>query len=69
MNREDAIGNLIAQGRTREQAEAFLAILGSAFARRGWADAPVLSEDEIEQHCVTLGWAGSADDTREDPAP
>jgi hypothetical protein len=47
VTREDAIEALMRTGKNREQAEAFLTLLGSGFARRGWIDGPVLSDVEI----------------------
>lgn len=47
MNREDAIEALMSAGRSHEQAEAFLAILGSAFRRRGWAEGQPMSDEEL----------------------
>lgn len=48
MKRADAV-EAIAEGtgKTAEQAEAFLDILGSAFRRRGWVEGEPLTEDEI----------------------
>jgi hypothetical protein len=54
MTREDAIAAITPTGRTREQAEAFLDIVGSAFRRRGWADGEPLTEDEIAANINTL---------------
>ena len=46
--RERAIEGICAKtGKTREQAEAFLDILGSALRRRGWIDGEPLTQDEI----------------------
>jgi hypothetical protein len=48
MTYEDAVVAICDRtGKTREQAEAFLALLGSAFARRGWVTGPVLDESQI----------------------
>lgn len=45
--RERAIEGICERtGKTREQAIAFLDVLGSALTKRGLADAKVLSEDE-----------------------
>lgn len=41
-------------GKTPEQAEAFLDILGSAFRRRGWADGEPLPEQEIGERLDTF---------------
>lgn len=35
-------------GDTEEQAEAFIDIVGSAFARRGWIEGEPLSPEELE---------------------
>lgn len=48
MNRDEAMNVLIASGKTAEQANAFLDILGSAFARRGWIDGEPLPADQLE---------------------
>ena len=47
MKREEAIDAVMSTGKTREQAEAFLNILGSAFTRRGWVGGEPLSEEAI----------------------
>lgn len=47
MNREDAIEAVMNTGKTQEQAEAFLAIMASAFRRRGWAEGEPLNPDEV----------------------
>lgn len=53
--REDAIEAICRRtGKTREQAIAFLDVLGSAFTRRGLADGRVLSEDEIGERVETF---------------
>ena len=50
MDREAAINAITTDtGKTREQAEAFLDIAGSAFRRRGWAEGEPLSQDEIAE--------------------
>jgi hypothetical protein len=48
MDRQQAIDAIVAKGKTPEQAEAFLAILGSAWARRGWADGEPMGDDEAQ---------------------
>ena len=48
MNRQDAINAIVAKGKTPEQAEAFLALLGSAWVRRGWVDGKPLSDAEAK---------------------
>jgi len=50
MDREDVIDAITTDtGKTREQAEAFLDIAGSAFRRRGWAEGEPLSQAEIAE--------------------
>lgn len=58
--RETAIEAIVRDtGDTREQAEAFLDIVGSAFARRGWIEGEPLSPDEIgERLDIFLGGKG-----------
>lgn len=48
MNREDAIEAITGTGKSREQADAFLDILGSAFRRRGWVEGEPLTTGEID---------------------
>lgn len=54
--REKAIEAVMGSGRgkTREQAEAFLDILGSAFRRRGWAEGEPLNQTEIGDRLDTF---------------
>ncbi|MBM4498197.1 hypothetical protein GS982_02335 [Rhodococcus hoagii] len=52
--REEAIDALTAKGRTREQAEAFIDLMGSAFRRRGWAGGEPLSQDQIGERLDTF---------------
>lgn len=47
MNREEAIKAITDSGKTREQAEAFLNLVGSAFARRGWVEGEPLDPEGI----------------------
>ncbi len=43
-------------GKTPEQAEAFLDLVGSAFRRRGWVDGEPMTQDQIgERLDVFLG--------------
>jgi hypothetical protein len=50
-SREEVIKALMEKtGKTREQIESFLAVLGSGMVRRGWWDGDVLSEEEQERH-------------------
>ena len=49
MTRESLIEGLVAKGKTREQAEAFLDIMGSAFKRKGWAPGEPLKSEEISE--------------------
>lgn len=44
--REEFIRAQIAAGKTREQAEAFLDLVRSAFARRGWAPGEPLDDEQ-----------------------
>jgi hypothetical protein len=56
MTRESLIKGLVAKGKTREQAEAFLDLMGSAFRRKGWAPGePLESEEVSEKLDVFLG--------------
>lgn len=60
--REDFITDYCAQsGKTREQAEAFLAVLGSGMAKRGiWPEARILTEKETSDAVKTfIGEANS----------
>jgi hypothetical protein len=41
-------------GKTVDQADAFLDILGSAFRRRGWVDGDPLSQDAIAERLDTF---------------
>lgn len=54
--REDVIAAVCAKtGKTREQVEAFLDILGSGLRRRGFANnARLLNEDEIRERLNTF---------------
>lgn len=58
-------------GKTPEQADAFLNILGSAFARRGWVDGQPLSPDEIERNLNTFVGDGTVQhhNHQGDPTP
>lgn len=47
--REKAIEAVMSTGKSREQAEAFLDLLGSAFKRRGIVDGEPLTQAEIGQ--------------------
>lgn len=47
MTRDEAVAAIMATGKTRDQAEAFLAIMGSGFRRRGWVEGQPLSDEEI----------------------
>lgn len=49
MTRESLIKGLMARGKTREQAEAFLDIMGSAFRSKGWAPGKPLESAEISE--------------------
>lgn len=49
-------------GKTREQAEAFLDLARSAFARRGWVESEPLDQDAIGERLDTfLGVGGTTD--------
>lgn len=48
-------------GKTHEQAEAFLDLLGSGFRRRGWAEGAPLSQDEIGERFDTFMGNGEDD--------
>lgn len=55
MTHEDAIVAICERtGKTREQAEAFLTLVGSAFSRRGWAAAPVLDSGQVREQFDTF---------------
>jgi hypothetical protein len=59
VDREVAIEAIMGTGKSREQAEAFLDLMGSAFRRRGWAEGAPLSQDEIGDRLnVFLGEEG-----------
>ena len=66
MNRDEAVEAICAgTGKNREQAEAFLDILGSAFRRRGEVEGEPLSQEELGERLSTfLGQreGGSADE-------
>lgn len=53
--REKAIEGICERtGKTREQAEAFLDILGSGLARRGWVGGEPLSQEQIGERFDTF---------------
>jgi hypothetical protein len=53
--RDEAVDAICAKtGKTPEQANAFLDILGSAFRRRGWSEGEPLSQEEIEERLGTF---------------
>jgi len=52
--REQVIQASMARGKTREQAEAFLDIVGSAFRRNGWAPGTPLTDDQIDKKLSTF---------------
>lgn len=54
MTREDAIKALTGRGKTREQAEAFLDVLGSAFRRRGWVAGDPLTYEQLTERLGTF---------------
>lgn len=62
--REKAIDGICRRtGKTREQAIAFLDVLGSGLTKRGLINAKVLSEDEIAERVHTF--LGGSDDSGE----
>jgi hypothetical protein len=44
----------MARGKTREQAEAFLDIVGSAFRRNGWAPGSPMTDEQIDKKLSTF---------------
>ena len=54
MDRSDAVQAIVATGKTPEQAEAFLDVLGSAFRRRGWVEGEPLPPEEIKQRMTVF---------------
>lgn len=44
---EQFIAAMVAKGKTREQAQAFLDILGSAMKRRGWIEGEPMDQEQI----------------------
>ena len=55
MNRGDAAAAITeGTGKTHEQAQAFLDILGSAFRRRGWVEGEPLGQDAIAERLDTF---------------
>ena len=54
MTREEAVQAVMRTGKSREQAEAFLALLGSAFARRGWTSGEPLSDEALAENLNTF---------------
>jgi hypothetical protein len=54
VNREDAIQALMEKGKTREQAEAFIDLMGSAFRRRGWVEGEPLTQEQIGERLDTF---------------
>jgi len=54
MKREDSIEALTSKGKTREQAEAFIDLMGSAFARRGWIPGEPLDDKAIGERMDTF---------------
>lgn len=63
MNREEAVTAIVATGKTREQAEAYLDILGSALARRGLVEGNPLPAKVIEERIKTF-LAADKEDSR-----
>lgn len=55
MNRDEAVAAIAAgTGKTADQAEAFLDILGSAFRRRGWIAGEPLADEAIAERLDTF---------------
>lgn len=55
MNRDEAVAAITeGAGKTPEQAQAFLDILGSAFRRRGWVEGEPLDQDAIAERLDTF---------------
>lgn len=52
--REQVIQASMARGKTREQAEAFLDIVGSAFRRNGWAPGTPLTDEQVDKKLSTF---------------
>lgn len=60
--REEAIARIVARtGKTSDQAEAFLNILGSAFKRRGWAEGATMTQEMITESLDAFLGAHEAD--------
>jgi hypothetical protein len=57
--RAQVIQASMARGKTREQAEAFLDIVGSAFRRNGWASGEPMTDEQIDKKLSTF--LGSTD--------
>lgn len=62
MTRDEAIEAVVATGKTREQAEAFIELMRSAFARRGWVEGEPLTQDEIGEQLGTFMGTGDGDE-------
>ena len=54
MDKESLIQGLMEKGKTREQAEAFMDLMGSAFKRRGWAEGEPLDKEQISERLDTF---------------
>ncbi|UVK58458.1 hypothetical protein SEA_GLOBIWARMING_66 [Arthrobacter phage GlobiWarming] len=52
--REQIIQSSMARGKTREQAEAFLDIVGSAFRRNGWAPGEPMTDEQVDKKLSTF---------------
>lgn len=65
MTREQAVHAIMGAGKSREQAEAYLALVKSAFSRRGWVDGTPMSPERIEVNLATF--LGDVVDGIEDP--
>lgn len=66
--RDDAIARIMARtGKSREQAGAFLDVLGSAFKRRGWVEGDPLDREQISEKLDTFLGIDAEDPTHTDP--
>lgn len=52
-------------GKSREQAEAFLQLVASAFRRRGWVEGEPLDQDQIKERLDTF--LGNSEETGTTP--
>jgi len=66
LTRDEAVAAIVATGKTPEQANAFLDLLGSAFARRGWISGEPLGADEVAERFDTFVGASTVEYIDED---